>query len=1422
MAKGPACPNINLPEWKQLTEKLGESGLPLNLQVKSMKMYMENGEDERKALAKLNPDLYPPREKEEKLRTLSDKVIFIGSIDPQTGQRRHEYRDRSGQELVSVSRKLDEIPALRYRGDDAGQMYSDSGTAVHSIFDQIAKGGDKALVNARKFAQDNGVPPQVVDYAAAFIAELRSTGTVLSEVNLRDPSLPVAGRADIIHLKHDGTVDVYDIKTAYRTASKIAGNKKIWNPKEDYEGYKSQRYSTQLEMYGQMVEKTIGHPVSNHFLLPIEVEFKDNVPTNLIATINTLPKENTSTYGYQRRARQFVGDILQTKKNAPIPGLSSIDDSSDLVTRLTGVIQNVKPDRVGEAERILGFKNKNRKNQYWNGRHWISLRSADHAAQVQQVIDEHLGKQEQNYHDLEPSVKNYIETGEDVYLDTKGKSFLAFKAVLDNYKGMKDIQVVSLTDIGGFDGKNNWLLIRKGLSDADLLYVGNEQLDRPFLVSRDSSFLSRVTGSDRSLFGNIGFSWKDAKYQLGSKLRNNIGDAKKVEAALIAMKLKTLEPSIAFDRILIHSMSQASPITHPVNLTEVLPVIKNLIAHPKAEKFIPTTYQGMLANPALLDPKSYRQDWVKVYHDLVGDALTYQDNQILSGVENYYKDGQGLREVIGMIRDRLVDMDELGESTPENLSQRHALAQMDFFLRNVDTSISITSTFEKWMSMPQNVSAPIIQDIVFQLKNAVSRIRTGFWENYKKDFNKATEALFKSSRSLQGEFADRTISFTTKYYEPLMETKDFKAFRPGKDGKPVSTTLTLPTFNMVVEGSREFEGLTEAQQTYIRKFNDTIEKGAKLMGIEWLRGRVPLMKASFYNKFYRYWEGEESAYQGLLSKALSSLEENLNLGLEQDSGKSRVLSNRFASQENDASQDVGRNKLLEVAEDGSIQPELHAQWETNLEVIADTFMMEAVRVEEFGKVNGAFVAANTVFEYQKSRLFEDNMQVNMDWAKIYKDANIHQTSQDSGTVQAKVVDNLNRVASISLIAARPSIGFVNYFSQQLSAFSQSVVNSTGVSQNFGVGDWNKAFFLTVNPANREKNDLLLQQLGMFDMSQTEMTSGRRRVSNRSFFRLKHLYLPLSAGDWLSRSNVMVAQMLKDGTYDAYSVVDGKLVYDEGKDERINGTKLELAKGRALKEFTVKELSDQGIHSVNGRLAQAYGASEGAYMRNLADSLFGGFDRDSKANFNFNAFGKLVGLFKNWLPARLHILFDRPFISQINGSIQFEQQGDGTYKGVWTGKPMEGILHTLLYLGWYVAEHRKNPYKVMTPHQQSNLRLAAAHIAVMASFTLAALSLEDDDDKDPWKQAAATTMRRSLGDILATYNILALKDFLHTPIAVVFMERTISQVWNVMSGEKDINKKTLNSVLKKIPLVNTFQEIRSVVDGEPDIAPRQSR
>src|SRR5260221_12504433 len=193
--------------------------------------------------------------------------------------------------------------------------------------------------------------------------------------------------------------------------------------------------------------------------------------------------------------------------------------------------------------------------------------------------------------------------------------------------------------------------------------------------------------------------------------------------------------------------------------------------------------------------------------------------------------------------------------------------------------------------------------------------------------------------------------------------------------------------------------------------------------------------------------------------------------------------------------------------------------------------------------------------------------------------------------------------------------------------------------------------------------------------------------------MRHLYSFLRWGDYLTRAQILIAQMRKEGTWDAHSVVNGKLVYDESKDERLNGIKYNKEEGRALKRAIMDEQVQQGIKPLDdGRLPQAYGTSDGNRIRNMAAQLMGGFDRDEKGLYGFLSYTKAMGFLKTWLPARLNAVFDKPFISQVNRDLTFETAPDGTMRAVWTGRPMEGMVQTLMYMPWYVNKYRKNPYR----------------------------------------------------------------------------------------------------------------------------------
>lgn len=1394
------CPNYNAPEWKILTDRLGETGLPRFAQKKAHRIYMrfEHTQDPLgEALRIMDPNIVSPVKKHDLLAITASKYDESKSD--------HKYYNKAGEEYTSVSRILDSYEETKYRGEDAGSLFADSGTNVHYIFEQYARGtSEGSLTNLQQYAKDNRIPESFVPVATNFIDNLRKSGIVLVENVLGDDGLKIAGKPDIIHLKFDGTIDVYDFKTAYQTARKRAEGSKIWNPTGDYDGYKSRRYTVQTETYGRMVERTLGQPVSNYFIVPIEVEFNQDNPGDNITNMKMLPVENTASYNYTKGG-VIVDRIFGERQRQPTPSINGIDDSTEVVETLTGIIQYVQENLEEEAERILSQSQFHRYQNgvlYYikNGKPVRLNNQNDRVAQKQQIIDEYLKQKYNTYRDIPNSIMNYLNTGDEKFLDLEGKPGESLRAVLKPFVKKEDVNVYSLSDIKNFESKKNWIVIANG-ELVNLLYIGNEELEAPFRTSTQSGFISKgINNFSESLFANIGIDAATAAYELKSNLKNNIADARRLEAGFIAMKLKEANPSMSFDRILIHSINKKATTPYNVELRDIIPIIEKMMNHPIASKYIPKNSQSAFSKPELFNAKAYQPVFSKAYMDAF-ETLSYsRDFNIKKGFELYGQQQIMREDLEFLIKSRIGYALRRASEDSTALEEARMLSEMYYQLKGVDTRVKPISPMDSKASVPINIANPVIQDLVKTYRVALSTLREEFWESYKKPFNGKLESFFNASGSLFTNAADRVLSQTTRFYEPLFQRIPAKVEQADGSIKDIE----INSFSFVAENSDSFKALPLYQQEMITYMNDKFEKAAKDMGIDWQRGRIPLVRGTFFNKFYRQGkDGDQTKYSDLLSKMFENMEENFGAGEKVNQLDQYSIENRFKSQENTDTYD-GRKNILGIDNGGFVKPEYY-EWETNLEVVLDLFTMESVRLKKMNEVAGDFNAAESLFKWQQSALFEERLGNNINWVQWWKTSQLFNRDIDSGTVQNKMVNAFNKAASIGLIAGKPSIAILNLLAQQVSSFSQSIGNSFTGSKDYSTADWTKAGFTVSNPQNYKKISLLLQQYGLYNLSMSDLINGHRRMGNKSIFRMKYLYSLLNAGDWYSRSQLLVAQMHHDGTWDAYDVQNEQLVYDETKDGRFNGEKLDPVKGKALKDAIRYQMVKDGHLTSDGRMTRAYDSNLAGRIKGHAESMIGGFDRDSRGVYAFHSWGKLLGLFKTWLPARLNKGFSSEYASEVMGNYEFTVGDDNSVMAVWKGEQMEGIMNSILYYSWHLAKYRKAPGK-LTDVQKSNLRRLVADVALMAAAFMLYVIPEDEDDK------TLMAMRRSVDDIMATYNMFTVFDFLYTPVAVVFAQHTLQQMWTLMSKGPDTSDKSIENIISKVPVANTMQELYNAVDS----------
>lgn len=162
----------------------------------------------------------------------------------------------------------------------------------------------------------------------------------------------------------------------------------------------------------------------------------------------------------------------------------------------------------------------------------------------------------------------------------------------------------------------------------------------------------------------------------------------------------------------------------------------------------------------------------------------------------------------------------------------------------------------------------------------------------------------------------------------------------------------------------------------------------------------------------------------------------------------------------------------------------------------------------------------------------------------------------------------------------------------------------------------------------------------------------------------------SRPDYYNRMTLFVSQMIHDGTFDAYSKVDGRLVYDFSKDKRFdlltnpNADKnsSEYQQQLGLYMATAKQMMVEGIYNQDGTkfeyvaggeivpLPKAYTNQQSEAYKNIADDAYGYYNNEKKAMIHAMMIGKAFMQFKTYFSGKKNQYF-MPGGVKVKGSYE---------------------------------------------------------------------------------------------------------------------------------------------------------------------------
>lgn len=161
------------------------------------------------------------------------------------------------------------------------------------------------------------------------------------------------------------------------------------------------------------------------------------------------------------------------------------------------------------------------------------------------------------------------------------------------------------------------------------------------------------------------------------------------------------------------------------------------------------------------------------------------------------------------------------------------------------------------------------------------------------------------------------------------------------------------------------------------------------------------------------------------------------------------------------------------------------------------------------------------------------------------------------------------------------------------------------------------------------------------------------------------YSTLRRPDFLNRMVLFVAQCIHDGTWEAFDMDGIKVKYDWRKDKRFSA----LASGdknskdyqkqlglyyRCIRNYN-KEHPNKPLKYTDD-LPLPYSMNEVEQFKNLSDSIYGAYDRSTKAKWEYTSVGFFFGMFATWFNGAVDNYFADPDIYE-NGLHELVQDED---------------------------------------------------------------------------------------------------------------------------------------------------------------------
>ena len=515
-------------------------------------------------------------------------------------------------------------------------------------------------------------------------------------------------------------------------------------------------------------------------------------------------------------------------------------------------------------------------------------------------------------------------------------------------------------------------------------------------------------------------------------------------------------------------------------------------------------------------------------------------------------------------------------------------------------------------------------------KCGYSRLQNDIIGGQAKAFDRLYEKDINGNQTLTLKNPYNSVEDLTDYERVFLKKLlfDFNKIRAKMHG-------TEFPFNMSDIDSETLKTYIESHEDY---FNIPLERAGKA---------TRRQKSSIKERLSKGWnlirdvyqDGGKDAFEKLIMKLSDEEKEDMLSGIE-----SWQLRNPFDRGERDRTGLIGNHELN--------------FFETNLESLAIDFHERYYQHEELNKalmITKAVQFQLTVLQdlTNDKETIEQTQKLINDFAKV----NIFGASlmEENSKKIMTFLSPLRDVVSKTLIAGN----IVSAFRDTFEGVWQNTMRTINHFQtNISMQDLMAGYKHVVENSFTDKRSInVVNQLCL-----------KQRLSNIDFARISEgmkteggvvnyddwLYATIKKPDFLNRMVLFVAQCHKDGVWDAFSINDsGELIYDWKKDKRFSiyasGDKNnpEYAKQMGAYYNAVRDYNNDHPDSpisFDGNetpLPEPYSQKEIETFKNLANSIYGAYDKSVKAMYEHTAIASVFGMFTTWMNGMYANYFTKP-------------------------------------------------------------------------------------------------------------------------------------------------------------------------------------